>query len=113
MSRYDGKRIARNEEISYSSVFEERGVRHIDHFTTQVISPINVGDALALTRIQHVWSTGDRLWKLAERYYADSTYWWLIAWYNLKPTESHYRFGDTVIIPMPLERALDIYNRGR
>ena len=36
-----------------------------------------------------------------KKYYGDAEYWWLIAWYNNKPTESHFKLGDVVYIPLP------------
>ena len=45
---------------------------------------------------------GDRYHKLAEAYYGDATYWWVIAWFNKKPTESHISPGDVIRIPTSL-----------
>ena len=54
-----------------------------------------------------VWGVGSRLHKLAEQFYNDPRYWWVIAWYNEKPTDSDYSVGDVVRIPVPLETALE------
>ncbi len=54
--------------------------------------------------IGHIWTTGDRLYKLAEKYYNDPTLWWVIAWYNNRPTEGHFKVGDVIQIPTPIER---------
>ena len=59
-----------------------------------------------LTFINHVWKQGDRYFKLASEYYGDPTLWWVIAWFNKKPTESHVKLGDIIQIPMPLETVL-------
>jgi hypothetical protein len=37
------------------------------------------------------------------------TYWWVIAQYNKKPTESQLSPGDIVYIPIPLEKILGYY----
>lgn len=111
MTRYDGRRIVRNQELSYSDVLQNRELTHIDQYETPTFMPVRVADGLTVTKIQHVWAFGDRLWKLADRYYGDSTYWWVIAWYNQKPTESHFSVGSTVIIPTPLEVALTVFSR--
>ena len=44
--------------------------------------------------------------KLASKYYDDPTMWWVIAFYNQKPTEFHLKLGDLVYIPVPLETVL-------
>jgi nucleoid-associated protein YgaU len=110
MTRYNNRTIARNEEQTYKDVLENRGVKHIDHYLTPSFPTLSVYEALQVTRLQHVWKFGDKLWKLSEQYYGDGQYWWLIAWYNDKPTESHYIVGQTLIIPVPFERALALYN---
>jgi len=52
------------------------------------------------------WSLGDRFYKLANQYYGDSQYWWLIAFFNKTPTEQHLQLGDVVQIPLPLNVVL-------
>lgn len=49
--------------------------------------------------IEHVWSHGDKLYKLANRYLGDRSLFWIIGLYNNKPTDSHYSYGDIVYIP--------------
>ena len=48
---------------------------------------------------EYQWNYGDKLYKLAERFYGDPKLWWIIAHVNMKPTDSHYEVGDTIIIP--------------
>lgn len=110
MSRYNNRIIARNEEQVYKDLLEDRGVKHIDHYTSPSLPALTTGDALQVTRIEHIWKFGDKLWKLSEQYYGDGQYWWLIAWYNQKPTESHFKIGERLIIPIPFERVLALYN---
>ena len=57
--------------------------------------------------ISHLWTLGDRYYKLADKYYGDSTMWWVIAWFNRAPTEAHLKIGDIIIIPTPLDDWLD------
>jgi len=109
MGRYEGRTIARNSEEAYADLLNDKELKHIDQYLTPTIASVEVEGSLSLTRIQHVWKAGDRLWKLSSEYYDDPTYWWLIAWYNQKPTESHFAIGDIVIIPTPFERALALY----
>lgn len=52
------------------------------------------------------WALGQRLYKLADKYYGDTQYWWVIAFFNKKPTEQHFSLGDTVEVPLPLSAVL-------
>ena len=51
------------------------------------------------------------MYKYAYEYYGDTNHWWVIAWYNNKPTDSHFNLGDTVYIPFPLDVAINIVTR--
>jgi hypothetical protein len=66
-----------------------------------------------LTHIQRVYIMGDRLYKFAYEYYGDVDYWWIIAWYNNKPTDAHFNIGDIVYIPRELDVAIRIATRER
>jgi nucleoid-associated protein YgaU len=56
--------------------------------------------------MQHLYSTGDSLSKIAYKYYGQAKYWWVIAWFNSKPTDFHCNNGDTILVPLPLEAAI-------
>ncbi len=47
--------------------------------------------------------------KLSTKFYGDPKYWWIIAWYNKKPSESLLNIGDKVLIPFPLDRILSMF----
>ena len=55
------------------------------------------------------WKQGTHLWRLAAKYYGDSSLYWIIAMYNGKPTDAHWRIGEKVKIPFPIARVLDYY----
>jgi len=57
--------------------------------------------------VGHTWKVGDRLYKLAHKYYGDSKLWWVISYYNKAPTEAHFALGDIVEIPLPLDKLLE------
>lgn len=67
-------------------------------------SPEEISEAI--DRVSHLWKTGDQYWKLAHKYYGTPELWWVIAWFNKKPTESHVKMGDTIQIPLPLTTIL-------
>ena len=43
---------------------------------------------------------------MAAKHYGDPKLWWVVAWYNKRPTDAHYNIGDKVFIPKPLEKIL-------
>ena len=59
--------------------------------------------------VTKVWSQGDRFYKMASTYYNSPQYWWVIAFYNKKPTEQHVNLGDIIEIPLPLDLVLTSY----
>ncbi len=106
-SRYNVRRKLINTKRFYEQYMEERGVRKIQHYSTPKMRyPKPETIAKKLTRIPHIWKSKDMYWKLAAQHYGDSELWWVIAWFNKKPTESHVKLGDIIQIPMPLDEVL-------
>jgi hypothetical protein len=106
MSRYSGRTIVFNSNEFYDEVFREREVNGIKQYTTPQLKHPTQEQISSLRTIGHVWKTGDRFYKLAHDHYGDSRLWWLIAWFNKKPTESDLSFGDVIYIPHPLDRIM-------
>ena len=104
--RYEDKRVLQNEEESYSEILADRGVKYIRQYGSANLTHPNVDEIRTLERVGHVWVVGDRFYKLAHQYYGNSKYWWVIAWYNQKPTESHVTLGEVLKIPFPLYKVL-------
>ena len=111
MSRYDNRNIVANRDKAYSHIVRKKGVRSIQHFTSPELVKITASDRARLQRATRIWKQGDRLWKLAAEFYNDPSLWWVIAWYNQKPTEGHFQLGSTVLIPLPIEDVLGIFER--
>ena len=107
MSRYFGRTKFFNQKEMYQDTLDERGVQGIMQYTTPQLLHITKEQIPSLTVINHVWKTGDRYFKLAHDHYGDSTKWWVIAWYNRKPTESHLTYGEIIYIPHPLDQVLN------
>jgi len=105
--RYKNQKVFFNDNESYKRYLEKtRGLSQIKQFDTPVFRNPSVDEISNFKAISHVWTTGDRYFKLATEYYNDPTMWWVIAFYNQKPTEFHLRLGDIVYIPIPLETVL-------
>ena len=91
----------------YRDYMEMRGVKKIEHYNTPKMSyPPPEDIAENIERIAHIWKSRDMYWKLAAQHYGDSEMWWVIAWFNKKPTESHVQPGDIIHIPVPLDTVL-------
>jgi hypothetical protein len=108
-SRYQNSQTAINDHKLYKDLFNKRGVKFIKQFRNSPIQYPKVKDLVDLSVIAHVWALGDRYFKLAYKHYGDEELWWVIAWYNQKPTEFHIVNGDIIEIPFPLEQVLALY----
>lgn len=64
-----------------------------------------------LSYVEKTFSLGDKMYKYAYEVYGSTEYWWIIAWFNNKPTDIHCQIGDTIYIPVPLDRAIVIATR--
>ena len=106
-SRYSARPIGTNAARRYKNLFKKRNVNFINQYLTPNLKHPTVEEMESLTMLSHIWKQGDRLFKLANQYYNDPELWWSIAWFNQTPTEGHLDIGDTVTIPLPLERILD------
>jgi nucleoid-associated protein YgaU len=105
--RYKNQEVFVNAKEAYKRYLKKtRGMQQIKQYNTPTFKHPSVNEMRNLNVVNHIWGTGDRYYKLAERYYRDSTMWWVIAFYNQKPTEFHLELGDVVFIPFPLETVL-------
>tara|TARA_B100001758_G_C18404476_1_gene611091 strand:+ start:2553 stop:2888 length:336 start_codon:yes stop_codon:yes gene_type:complete len=108
MAKRIDRRTVRNKDELYEETFKDRGVKHIDHYPTPTMKELTIDLIARVEQVNHVWSVGDRFYKLAHKYYGDSKMWWVIARFNSKPTEAHLNLGDVIAIPVPLTDALRI-----
>ena len=110
MSNRNSNRVIRtNGTQIYQELLNSRGLKKVKQFTTPIFNKLTASKIRSLQNVRHIWSPGDRLYKLSAKHYGDPEMWWLIAWYNQKPTESHIRLGDTVLIPLPLSEMLGLF----
>lgn len=110
MARYsNSSRRTTNEFLS--SLLKTRGDKQIVFKTIPNMGTVKESDYNSLTIKYHIWKQGDKLYKVANNYYGDSSLWWLIAWFNKKPMDALFSLGDTVEIPFPIQNALSIYKR--
>jgi hypothetical protein len=105
MARYSTRRKLNNNSTLYFDILKNRGLQNIIQYDTAKFNSLN---KLNLSVQRHVWQRSDRLAKLGDFYYGDPKMWWVIAFYNQKPTDSHFVVGETIFIPTPLEEVLRV-----
>ena len=112
-TRYDRRRtlILTDKNQLYENMLEDRNVNSIRYYATPQIDYPSVDEIKDLTRVRHIWKTGDRFFKLSIQYYSSAQYWWVIALFNQKPTEADLNVGDLIYIPLPLQDVLRYYDR--
>jgi hypothetical protein len=110
--RYNRRKVLVNNLRMYDSLLEGRNKKGkgIRIFESPDMNFPTSADMSSLIMEPHRWTVGDRFFKLAHEHYGDAQYWWVIAWFNLTPTEAHVDRGDLLYIPHPLDDALDLYN---
>lgn len=108
MSRYNRRSQAINSAEEYKKTFHDRGVTKITQYVTETkkVYEQEVYDSVEV--IYHTWKYGDMYWRLSSRFYGDPQYWWVIASFNKKPTESFNNPGDVIKIPTNLSDALQV-----
>ena len=108
VSRYNDTTILKNRSTRYKKQFLQRGVKWINQYATAKFNYPAVKDMDGVTVNVETYAVGDRFYKYAHKYYGDPSYWWIIAIFNQKPIENMVQPGDTVYIPTPLVRMLQI-----
>tara|TARA_B100001094_G_C17854577_1_gene634354 strand:- start:327 stop:668 length:342 start_codon:yes stop_codon:yes gene_type:complete len=108
MGRYKSFKKFKNNSDYYSYLREKRKIKIINHYETPMLAHPNVQQRASILSDTHIWKLGDRLYKLADQYYGDPSFWWVIAWYNAVPTETHLKTGDLLSIPVNLNSVLEI-----
>jgi|TARA_R110001583_G_C5493644_1_gene395052 nucleoid-associated protein YgaU len=108
MSRYNKRTVATNSNEQYKNLLEKRGVEKVKQYKTLEKEVLEQEVYDSVETFDYAWTYGDMYWKLSSRFYGDPQYWWVIASFNKKPTESHNKIGDTIKIPVSLADALQV-----
>lgn len=108
INRYLNREIMKNSSDLYEQVFQQKGVKFINQYETPTFIYPDSDNINKINAMEHIWKVGDRFYKLANQYYNDPKDWWIIAKFNNKPTESHVKIGDIILIPYPLQQVMNI-----
>lgn len=109
INRFNNRRTFINSSQNFDDQFRVRSLNSIKHFSTIKINYPTSEEMTKLEIITENWKLGDRLYKYAYKHYGDPSLWWVIAWFNKKPTENDYQLGEEVLIPFPLEKLLKYF----
>jgi hypothetical protein len=101
MSRYGKYGKISNDLDFYSKQIDRRNKKRIVHYRPRPLGIITEELKSRLHFQKDVWQTGTKLYKLSFQYYGVTDLWWLIGFYNNKPTDADWEIGDEIIIPHP------------
>jgi nucleoid-associated protein YgaU len=98
--------IFSNDNEIYEDILRRKRIRSARQYSTLTLERIQASRQNGIEEVSHIWTTGDKYFKLANQFYGRSELWWVIALYNQKPTEGHLKRGDLIKIPVPIELVL-------
>ena len=108
MPRHKKRNKVANITEYYEPLRKTRDVKSLTHYTTPVLRNPTVRQRAKMNTDKHIWKYGDRLYNLADRYYGDPTFWWIIAWWNGYGIEADIKNGAVLTIPLDLTSAIKI-----
>tara|TARA_R100001443_G_C3301331_1_gene165360 strand:- start:380 stop:733 length:354 start_codon:yes stop_codon:yes gene_type:complete len=100
MARYGLRGVVENKAGQYSNLFKRRGLKKITHYAAPKFYHLT-DEQLQNIRVEPViWRLGSRFYKIADEEYGDPNLWWIIAFYNRKPTDFHVKLGELIFVPL-------------
>jgi nucleoid-associated protein YgaU len=106
INRFSNREIIKNESKRYYDYLSDRDKKYINQYNTPTFKYPTEDELKKISYIEHVWTIGDRLYKLSNRYYGDPYDWWIILKFNKIGSEFMIKTGDVIKIPTPLEDIL-------
>jgi len=108
MARNTKRRTILNDSEYYEPLRKSRDVKVIEQYPTPMMRNPSILERAAVKSTKHLWVYGDRFYTLADTYYGDSSYWWVIAWWNGYGVEADVTNGALLRIPLSLTDALTV-----
>ena len=106
MSDTHGKSIFNNNANLYRNYLKDRNLEFVRQYSSPTFNYPSADDLQDIILHKHIWTMGDRFYKLGLDYYGSTEHWWIIPWFNQKPLESDYEYGEVIYVPLPLEEIL-------
>ena len=102
IKRYKNRQIKFNNNELIQKILDIKNIKGIRHYISPDIKMPTYLDKINIKTVPEIWKRGDRLSKYAEKYYTNAQLWWIIALYNNKPTDAHFKIGDIFYVPTDL-----------
>ena len=110
ISRYKDTEEFFNADSAYKKKFSSRttknGIRQLE--TLNLRYPTD-DEKFQLVTTGIFWKMGDRFYKLADKYYGDPGYWWVISFFNKKASEFDVIAGEEIEVPLELDKTLTLF----
>ena len=107
ISRYKKSKTTTVGGKGYKEILKNRPTKRVTVLSFEQFKELKVSELTGISLETHIWAPSDRFFKLADRYYGNSVYWWVIAYFNQTPLEADVKVGQKLLIPVPLERILE------
>lgn len=104
--RNEKREIFSNDHKLYSNYLKDKNLNLVRHYGKMTLNTLTEEELADLTILDHIWKTGDKFYKLAAKYYGDTRYWWVIAFFNKKPMDNFCTPGEIINIPTPIEEVV-------
>lgn len=108
MDRYSKSTLFINNNELYKSFIQERNIKQFNQYGSMTYNYPSEDELSELTFDNYIWKSGDKYWKLSQKYYNDPTFWWVIGFINKKPIDSDVNVGDLIYIPTDINRVLTL-----
>ena len=107
--RNQNRTIFYNDHDLYDEYFDKKNMKGFVQYASPEYNEVTDEEKDSIRSRIHIWKLGDRFYKLASQEYGNPKYWWIIALFNQKPTESHVKPGDQILIPLDHEEVVRLY----
>tara|TARA_B100000287_G_C20391063_1_gene685653 strand:+ start:141 stop:494 length:354 start_codon:yes stop_codon:yes gene_type:complete len=112
MTRYIGRDLLVNNTKEYQeSLLDRRDLVQIIQYSTARFYYPTFQERAAMSTVPFVWTATSKMYNVAAQFYGDPKLWWLIGWFNQKPTEAHWKVGDVAFIPANSKEVLTFFRR--
>ena len=105
MARNNRRSLKKIDNKTYDFLFKNRSANQSTIYADPYLHYPSEDAKKSFSYREHYWKTGDRFYKLSQKYYGTLNDWWIIARFNGKPTEANVELGERLLIPLPLSAA--------
>ena len=111
-TRYNTRGLMVNDNDGYKETFfEKRDIQRLTQYETARFYYPTYEERTGMALATLVWSSTSKLYNLADQYYGQVKLWWIIAWFNQKPTEAHFKTGDIFYVPTDITQVWEFFER--